>query len=697
MAPRRTFKCVCEIIDESDPERERCTPIYRVATHPDEVIEGLQDDSIKTCRDIFELGRGRFPDKPFLGRRRVLPPKGGTGDGGDAAQPTFGEYEWLSYNEVGDLALRVGTRLARLGLLPHSQCQDEPYPRARSLRCVGLLVKNCIEWMVCDQAANAYNFTLVPLYDTLGLSSLSGILQATQLQTVLTSTVQLASICEVLNTDTLNSGICVKHLVLTDGLSTDKKVLSTLKRAGVTCIPWGDLSKPLEDGECVDPLADVHPEDVQTICYTSGTTGVAKGAIYTHKNICATVCGAWRGPFADSAILINYKDSHFSYLPLAHAFERIVCSLATLRSASIGFYSGDTKLLLDDLAALKPTCFVSVPRVFQRIDQRIQETVAKQSPIARNLFNSSMKYKLKKLKKDGSVSSAVLDSLFFRGIKNRLGQNIRYFVVGGARLDPDLQDRMKVMFSCPLVEGYGVTEVVGSCFCQVPSHPSGNIGTPFPSMEFKLRSVPEMDYYPTDANPRGELLLRGPSVTPGYFRNPEVTAEAFALGGWYCTGDVGELLPSGLLRLIDRKVSLFKLSQGEFIVPEKIESTISVANFVESIYVYGKSDLPWLVAIVHPSEAFAKAWGADNDVERDAPLSAYCANAEFHAAVAKEIETVSQGLVSFERVKHFYLTPEAFTPDNDLVTPTFKLRRIECTKKFIVQLEQLYEELRAQS
>ena len=311
------------------------------------------------------------------------------------------------------------------------------------------------------------------------------------------------------------------------------------------------------------------------ICYTSGTTGKPKGAMLSHQNMMATA-----GLTGRLGIKIDEFDVHISYLPLAHVFERGMQTALLHVGASAGFFTGDTKLLLDDIAALRPTVFCSVPRVLNRLHARVTDRIAGLKgyecctcnyflppELIKWCYNTGYATKEKMLA-ENYYENGFWDSSAFSTIQQRLlGGRVRLIVTGSAPISPSTLNFLRIAFACDVHEGYGMTECSLACNITLPSDcGTGHVGPPVPTCEQKLVSVPEMGYTTDDApNPRGEICVKGPTVFQGYYKQPDKTAEAFdgdVAAGWLHTGDIGEWRPDGTLRIIDRKKSLFKLAQA---------------------------------------------------------------------------------------------------------------------------------------
>ena len=272
-------------------------------------------------------------------------------------------------------------------------------------------------------------------------------------------------------------------------------------------------------------------------------------------------------------------------------------------------------------------------------------------------------------------------------------------ITGAAPIAPNVLGFLRAVFSCVVSEGYGQTEVgCGSNITHTNDLSAGTVGGPLQCVHIKLVSVPEMGYEVTDTAHgddmfpccgRGEVCFRGPSVFSGYYKMPEATKAAFDSDGWLHSGDIGLWTLDGKLKIIDRKKNIFKLSQGEYVAPEKIENVVLGSVYVAQAFVYGDSFHSHLVAIVVPDEVALRQLSQTND----GPLHALCDDENLTETVLEDIRKVSRRakLAGFETVRKITMIPEAFSVESNLLTPTFKLRRNNAKKKFMMFIDQMYE------
>ncbi|XP_068662147.1 long chain acyl-CoA synthetase 6, peroxisomal-like [Aristolochia californica] len=630
--------------------------VYRSVRSPLKLVSRFPNHpDIRTLHDNFVHAVNSFPDYKYLGTRVRV-------DG------TVGEYKWMTFGEVGTARTAIASALIYHGV-----------PKGA---CIGLYFINRPEWVIVDHACAAYSFISVPLYDTLGPDAVRYAVNHAGVQAIFcvqqTLNILLSFLSEIPT---------VRLIVIVGGI--DRNIPSLSSKTGVQIISY---SKLLNQGRNnIQQFCPPKPEDVATICYTSGTTGTPKGAVLTHGNLIASVAGATLGS------KFYPSDVYISYLPLAHIYERANQIAMVYYGVAVGFYQGDNMKLMDDMAALRPTIFFSVPRLYTRIYAGITNAVKTSGGLRERLFNAAYNAKRRAIL-NGKTPSPMWDQLVFNKIKEKLGGRIRFMGSGASPLSPDVMNFLRVCIGGQITEGYGMTET--SCVISLMDdgdNTSGHVGSPSPACEIKLVDVPEMNYTSDDQpHPRGEICVRGPIIFQGYYKDKVQTREVIDEDGWLHTGDIGLWLPGGRLKIIDRKKNIFKLAQGEYIAPEKIENVYAKCKFVAQCFVYGDSFNSCLVAIVSVDPDVLKAWAASEDIKYD-NLQQLCSDPRARAAVLADMDAVGKEaqLRGFEYAKAVTLVSEAFTLENGLLTPTFKVKRPQAKEYFAKVISDMYAELSA--
>lgn len=596
----------------------------------------------------------------------------------------YGKFTWMSYNQIAEMRDNLGSGMKHLELNPVN---------SMDMRLVGIFSKNRYEWVVTEQACNAYQSVVVPLYDTLGPNAVAYILHQCELATIFCGKDQVADVLNV-KRDQAEQAATLKTIVQFEDVTADERKEAVSH--GITLRSFGEV---MEAGkEHPHEPEPPSPEDVATFCYTSGTTGDPKGAMLTHGNIVADLCGAVK-----AGVILAKDDTHLSYLPLAHMFERIVQAAVWMHGGAVGFYQGDTLKLMEDLACLQPSIFPSVPRLYNKIYDKVMGGVKAAGGLKASMFQSGFEAKQYWLKR-GHLKYGFWDSLVFDKVKARMGlTNCRLMLTGSAPIAAHVMEFLRIVFSCPVMEGYGQTECAAACTVTSlqDQASSGHVGSPLACNELKLVNVEDMGYLVTDTKHgegdnaipcigRGEVCYRGPNIFRGYYRMEEKTREALDEDGWLHSGDIGIWTEKGQLKIVDRKKNIFKLSQGEYVAAEKIENVYAASLLVAQVFVYGDSFQSVLVGIVVPEEEqLAKVAG---DLGITGTHAELCANEQVNAAVLKEMKAVGTAakLRGFEHVKKIHLEPELWSVDNEVLTPTFKLKRNVAKTKYKTQIDAMY-------
>jgi long-chain acyl-CoA synthetase len=496
---------------------------------------------------------------------------------------------------VQKVAQAVGRGISMSNLCTVTEGDD------RKWSFVGVWSKNRREWLETHLANMYFNRTTIGFFDSMGNQAVDFILNQTELSCIF-CTPEYISKLVAMKKDSLAK--TVKSLVSYEAVTAEQ--VASCAAVGVELIEY---SKIVEQGlDSTIAFEKCTKDDCPMFSYTSGTTGDSKGVKLTHANLCASACSI-KGTFES-----NRDDILISYLPYPHSFEAVMTTFCFMNNCRIGYYSGDPARLTEDCQKLKPTLFPSVPRLYNRIYGILKGKLDSAGGCKTWLANRGIQTKLAALRHDATYTNGCYDKLVFRKICDSLGGNVKHMITASAPIDQQVLEFFKVCFCCPVLEGYGLTETSGGAAVTAPNDPVvGHVGGPLGCVKWRLKDVPEMQYLSSDKPyPRGELCMKGATVTTGYYKRPDKTAEAFDEDGWFKTGDVALVYPNGSVKIIDRSKNIFKLSQGEYIAPEKVENIFALCPFVAQSMVYGDSLKNCCVAIVVPEESRMKAWAKDN-------------------------------------------------------------------------------------
>lgn len=636
--------------------RPSAGPVYRSIYAKDGLMQLPQE--IQSPWDFFSAAVKKYPKNRMLGRRQVSDGKAG-------------DYVWQTYEQVYQKVIQIGAAIRGFGVKPGAHC--------------AIYGSNCPEWVMAMQACNSQGICYVPLYDTLGQNAVEFILDHAEISIAFMQESKIKSIVAILPKCTAH----IKAIVSFGDVTIELK--REVEQLGVSCFSWEEFSTM---GEEIQELPKKQKDDICTIMYTSGTTGEPKGVIITNRAIVAGVTTTEHLLKLTDKVVDEY-DSYFSYLPLAHIFDQVIGNYCISKGASIGFWQGDIRYLMEDVQVMKPTIFCGVPRVYDRIYTGINQKIQSGGLIAKHLFQYAYNYKLGNLMKGFKQheASPFFDKIVFSKIKEGLGGRIRLMLSGAAPLPRHIEEFMRVTSCSVLAQGYGLTESCSGCFTSIANVISmiGTVGPPVTAVEARLESVPEMGYDALSSAPRGEICLRGHTLFSGYYKRPDLTEEVFS-DGWFHTGDIGEWQPDGMMKIIDRKKNIFKLSQGEYVAVEVLESAYVQSQLVASVWVYGNSFESFLVAVVVPEKQAIEDWAALNSKSGD--YAELCSDPKARRYIQDELNETGKklGLRGFEMLRAVHLEPVPFSIDKDLITPTFKLKRPQLLKYYKDRVDQLYKD-----
>ena len=604
------------------------------------IVEDLTID--KTPRTIAELpffAAGRFPKPDLIGRC------------------VGGQITHMSGRDLVE-----AVRDASLGLAARGMTRGDR---------IVLLSENRPEWLVVDFAALTAGAVTVPIYPTLAPEQVAYILRDSGAGiVVVSSAAQLAKVVEAAaSLDTVHS------IVMIDPPPADYAGRPTLVSLAQVSAEghrrildaWGVAR------EFHETAKSVTPDDLATIIYTSGTTGEPKGVMLTHGNLASNVAGVLE------QLDLSQDDTALSFLPLCHAFERTVSYVCLASGVSL-IFAESIDTIARDLTIVRPTVMSCVPRVFEKLHARILEKGRLNTGLRRQVFEWAIRIAAergRRLAKGQPISwalalaSQIADAQVYTKIRENIGGRLRWAVSGSAPLNIDIAEFF-LGIGLPIMEGYGLTETAPVISVMpVGRIRFGTVGPPLPNVEVSIA-------------PDGEILARGPNVMRGYLNRPEDTAAVMA-GGWFHTGDIGNLDEAGYLRITDRKKELLVTSGGKKIAPQPIEERLRTSALVNDVMLIGdRRHFP--AALFTPDfRALAVRLGVDVDTARTR-VSAPDVQALFQAVV----DDVNQHLAQFEKIKKFAVLTTEFSVATGELTPTLKVKRRVVLEKYADVVEGMY-------
>ncbi|MFO7260337.1 MAG: long-chain fatty acid--CoA ligase [bacterium] len=564
-----------------------------------------------------------------------------------------GEWRSISHRQ-----LEADVRAIALGL--------EAYGIVRGDR-VALLSENRPEWAMADYAVLCLGAIVVPIYATLLPHQIEYLLRDSGARAIFVSTgEQLEKVRRIRSMLPPLELVVVFDDVptLEAGEVRLREVLERGRAAEGAVTPAAFRARALE----------ARPDDVATILYTSGTTGEPKGVMLTHNNIFSNVQATTRVLSATS------EDVALSLLPLSHIFERTNGYFQMWNGVTIA-YAESLDAVPQNLLEVRPTIVPSVPRLYEKIYARVmsaegvkRKLVLWAKEVAEHWADAKLAGRTPDLKT--RLEHALADRLVFAKLRERTGGRLRFFVSGGAPLDPGIA-RFFYGAGVLILEGYGLTETSPVTNVNTPEEMRiGTVGKPVPGTEIMIADD-------------GEILVRGPQVMKGYYNRPAATAEAIDADGWFHTGDIGELDDDGFLRITDRKRDIIVTAGGKNIAPQPIENRVKLNPWVAEAVMIGDRR-PYPVMLIVPDFAKLEAWAVENGI-RAADRAGLVADPRVRTKMESEVFGMLTDLARFEMPKKIALLPDEFTIADGHLTPSMKVKRRVVMERYRRQIEALYE------
>jgi long-chain acyl-CoA synthetase len=523
------------------------------------------------------------------------------------------------------------------------------------------MMRNCPQWIFFDQAALSLGLVVVPLYTVDRAENAAYIANDSNVKVLLFETQEQWSELNIV----LAQMTSVRRFISLNNIG--QNVEARLQSAEV----WLPTSAQLRAATLTDPYA------LATIVYTSGTTGKPKGVMLSHHNILSNAysCLDIFAPKPNDLLL--------SFLPLSHAFERTLGYYLTVMTGATVAFARSIPLLSEDMQTIKPTLLISVPRIYERILVAINTKLDEGSPIRKMLFNLAVHVGWARFLyqqgrgswKPAFILWPLLDKLVARKLLERLGGRLRTAISGGAALSPDVS-RVFVGLGLPVVQGYGLSEtspvISGN---HLDNNYPESVGQPIRDVQIRLGES-------------NALLVKGPNVMMGYWNNPEATRAVIDAEGWFNTGDIARISPSGHITITGRVKEIIVMSNGEKLPPSDMEFAITRDNLFEQVIVLGEAR-SYMVAVVVLNPDVWKKFAAEIGVRHDMPESLKDTRVE--QQVLLRIGAQLKEFPGYARVHRVLIQTEPWTVENGIMTPTLKMRRNRVTKHFEKEIEQLYK------
>ena len=562
-------------------------------------------------------------------------------------QDEFGHWQPISSNQIYQRVRALAAALQRFG--------------AKKGDRIGLISENRWEWAISDFAVLAIGAADVPIYPTLTGEQIAELLRDAGCRIAIVSTRQQFEKLSAVRAQT-----CLETIVVMDSPVSDDAIALSELLAGC------DL------GAQRDPVFDAlvrsaEPREIATLIYTSGTTGEPKGVVLTHGNFAANQNVA--------AVDFGFgpKDACISFLPLSHVTARALDYVMYNAGAQVAYCSQFDKLP-QAMREVRPTVIVGVPRVYEKIRQAVEQKSAA-SPVKKHMLAWAIRVgsghadTVYDGRKPSSLRWKLANKLVYSKVGEAFGGRVRVFVSGGAPLGIDTA-KWFASAGIALWEGYGLTETSPVIALNTPiRHRMGSTGMPLPNIELKLAED-------------GELLVRGPSVFPGYWQKPAATAECIDSDGWFRTGDIAHIDADGFLYITDRKKELLKTSGGKLVAPQPIENKLKNSVLVAQAALVGDRH-KFVCVLISPNFAALEEWARNHGIQQQSRAE-LVTDSRVVALYAEIVREVNGTLANFETLKRFRIVAEEWTQESGELTPSMKLKRRVLTAQYAAVIGEFY-------
>ncbi|AGB17640.1 AMP-forming long-chain acyl-CoA synthetase [Halovivax ruber XH-70] len=645
-----------------------------------------------TLGRLFEDAAERYPDRPAQLYKGGIYDRTITGSILPQAPP--GEWETITYGEMRDVVRKLAAGFRELGIDGGDR--------------VGIFANTRMEWAQTDFSLLSIGAVVSTVYAGSSTSKVSYLLGDAGADAVV-----------VENGEMLDRVLEVEdELDLSFIVTMDTVDEATARDDVYTLAEVYDIGSDVFDPEAYrEWLDEPDMDDLASLIYTSGTTGKPKGVQLTHRNFRANVTQvrkrvARKPETPDDVPSIDEHTRVVSYLPLAHVFERTSGHFLMFGSGASVAYAESPDTLQDDFAAVEPTSATSVPRVYEKIYDAIREQ-ASESAIKEKIFEWAVDVGVEYQETDSpgpilDVKRKLADKLVFSTVRDALGGNIEMLISGGGSLSAELCSLYHAM-GLPIYEGYGLTETAPVVSVNPPGFPKvGTIGPPVVDIQTTVdESIVDDDAFASDPGEVGELVVRGPNVSEGYWNKPGATERSYIdeapgevhgeletperAGQWFRTGDIVHRRPDGYIEFRERAKQILVLSTGKNVAPGPIEDRFAASSVVEQCMVVGDGR-KFVSALVVPNMEHVREWAAEEGIDLPDDPEAACTHDRVREYVRDEVDRVNEHFEDYETIKKFRLVGTEFTEENDLMTPTMKKKRRTITDRFEDRIESMYPE-----